>query len=186
MPYPDPHRATTRWYDTDRMHRALRLIIATGLPAVGLCLVIGLTTFIVQIGARPGHGRVDSMPDALETSSSHAGRPLSRSASGHPTSVRDKVLRSYYGSGPGQRGPFRVGQPGMWGLSWIFSCGRNQAGQFAVIGYSTLIGNDISAAASGPSGRGVTWTSRDPGRHVLTVNSRCQWKIMVVLPARAG
>jgi hypothetical protein len=168
------------------MHRALRLIIATGLPAVGLCLVIGLTTLIVQIGARPGHGRFVSAPEALRTSGGPAGAPPSSLAGGHPMTDRDKVFRSYQGSGPGRRGPFRVGQPGKWGLSWVFSCPRNQAGQFLVIGYSALIGNVISAAAAGPSGHGVTWTSRDPGRHVLTVNSRCQWKIKVVLPAQDG
>lgn len=162
----------------------LRLVIASGIPAAGFCLVIGLTTLIVKIGGPSGPGQFISAPEALHTIGGRAWPPHSWSADGQPMAIGNRVVRMYRGSGHARRGPFRIGKPGTWGLAWAFSCGRHQAGQFTVTGRSAVIRDDIAAAAWGPAGRGIAWAIRDPGRHVLTVSSRCEWELTVVMPTR--
>ena len=170
-------------------HRALRLVIAAGIAAAGLCLVIGLTALVVKIGGRTGPGQPIAVPEAIDPSGSHDRLPLPMAPRGQDESHQLKTVHLYRGPGRGRRGrrgPFRIGRPGTWGLSWAFSCGTDHNGQFIATGHSPVTGTDIAVAASGPSGHGITWASSDPGRHVLTVNSRCTWTIRVVLPpARA-
>ena len=167
------------------VHRSLRLVIATGIAAAGLCLVIGLTALAVKIGAPAGPGHPGAGPDAIGLSASHDGLHRPASPGGRRRTPRVRTVHVYRGTGRGQRGPFLIGKPGTWGLSWAFSCGAGHDGQFVATGRSRAAGHDIAVAASGPAGHGITWASSDPGRHVLTVNSRCAWAIRVVLaPAR--
>ncbi len=162
--------------------RALRLVFATGIAAAGLCLVIGLTALVVRLGGQPGTGQPAAVPDAIGPFGSHDQLPIPVSPSGQDKKNPIRTVHVYRGSGRGRRGPFVIGMPGTWGLSWAFSCGADHDGQFIATGHSPVTGNDIAVAASGPAGHGITWASSDPGRHLLTVSSRCAWAIRVVLP----
>lgn len=164
------------------LHRALRLVVGTGIAAAGLCLVIGLTALVIRIGGQAGSGRPVAVPDAIGAAGRH-----DRLLVPVPSREQDmrhlvRTVHVYRGDGRGRRGPFRIGSPGTWGLTWAFSCGPAHDGQFTATGHSPVTGTDIAVAASGPSGHGITWASSDPGRHIVTVNSRCAWTIRVVLP----
>jgi len=168
------------------VHRVLRLLITTGIAADGLGLVVGLTALVVTIGAQPGPGQPVTMPDAIGPFASQGGGHPPVSPSGRHKGLPLRTVRVYRGTGGGERGPFRIGPPGTWGMSWAYRCGADYDGQFIATGHSPVSGNDLAVTQSGPAGRGITWASSDPGRHRLTVTSPCTWVIRVVLaPARS-
>jgi hypothetical protein len=133
---------------------------------------------MVKVGARFGSGPLTSAPEAIDPSAGHVNPD--------PTAApqiarRARTVRRYAGSGRGRSGPFLIGAPGTWGLSWDFHCADHD-GQFIVTDHSRSAGSDI-AVAPGLAGHGVAWASNDPGLHVLTVNTPCKWTIRVLVPS---
>ncbi|HVB42968.1 MAG TPA: hypothetical protein VNF47_09725 [Streptosporangiaceae bacterium] len=173
----------------------LRLAMATGTVAAGCCLVLAMVSLVVAMGQT----RVDS------TASSHAfgdqptgpggtggtgtGASPGSSASpgsGHDTGATGSIavgatLARFSGTGM-DRTAFVVGKPGDWGLSWRFACFRTSGGFLAVHVDNVQSARHVRLSTSGSSGHGLAWSSRDPGRHSVTIMSDCAWVVEVVLP----
>ena len=171
------------------VHRVLRLVIAVGTAATGVCLVIALTVLVVQLGAT-GVGRTaPRRPIAASQSGnstvSRRGRPRPGPAGPATRWIAGPAIASFRGTGPARHDHFAVSSPGTWGLSWSFSCPAPRSGFFRLTAKGTTTGDDVELDVAGPTGRGITWNTRDAGAHSLEVSSHCTWTARVVLPTTA-
>jgi hypothetical protein len=96
------------------------------------------------------------------------------------------VIETYRGAGPARNFRFLIADPGNWGLSWSLACRPGQAGSLMVTGSPARAAEAMEVDAFGPAGHGITWYTRDPGNHSLSVFSRCAWTVQVVLPRSAN
>ncbi len=124
--------------------RALRLLVAAGIAAAGLCLVIGAVALVAAAGA-PSRGATVT-PTAHQSAALRsdqagaAGRSRTRAAAGSrtraaaggrtgaggPSPARPALLLGLAGDGSEITRRFRVGRPGTWNLSWSFHGCRGQ------------------------------------------------------------
>src|SRR5690242_8019552 len=144
--------------------RAARLLITAGAWGAGLCLVVGLVA--LEAG---GSGQVANLASA------HDRDGLVRSTTTNVTQAR----HVYKGSGDHTVGPFRIGPHGRWRLGWSYRC--TAAGMTGHLSIREK-GHAVSVTASGPSGRGQTWTDGGTGQHALTIRSNCRWTVRVAGP----
>lgn len=179
------------------IHRVMRLVLACGFVAAGLCLVLGMTTLAVTMGS-PGHrpGSPDDAAAAVRQVSNdtaprvHASRQAAGSGSasrdahgGRNTATRaGRTIASLHGTRGPAHARFVVTGPGAWGVSWSFSCPAGRTGHLVV--RETSSGSDarVEIDGSGRTGGGTTWNFRDPGDHSLVITSVCPWALRVVLP----
>jgi hypothetical protein len=175
--------------DRPAVHRALRLVIAAGTAAAGVCLVLAMTVLAVQLGAAGVARSASSRPIvAAQSGSSEASRGGPRpTASAGPASswIAGPAIATFHGTGPARNDQFAVREPGSWGLSWKFSCSARQSGGIRLTAKGTVAGHHVVLDAAGPSGRGVTWNTRDAGIHILDVSTSCSWTATVILPKSA-
>lgn len=226
--------------------RVLRLIMAAGAAAAGLCLILALTALATSFGdakigdagnyTTGGMGPGKSQQSDLNRSAGsahrgghhpqHPGRhgtrsPVSgRSRSGSPrpggshrptptptpTQTHQpspaptqsptaspsggpqpgSTVEAYQGTASATEGPFHIGQPGNWGVSWAFQCPAGRSEDFSVTETAGRSGRPLPGGlqidTSGPSGSGLAWQSADVGSHFLQVTSGCSWTVNVVLP----
>jgi hypothetical protein len=159
---------------TPVIHRALRLVIAAGTAAAGICLVLALTVLVVQLGAtgvaRTASNRPVATSQSGDTSASLGGRW-----------VAGPAIASFHGTGPARHHHFAVSSPGIWGLSWSFSCSTRRPGHFQLTVKGTTTGDDVEVEVASPAGRGITWNTGAAGAHSLDVSSDCSWTARVVL-----
>jgi hypothetical protein len=159
--------------------RALRLVMAAGAAAAGLCLVLAMIALAVTIGGANIAGTVSDHAPKRH----HGGTTSPAQPRPHP----GPAIVVYQGSGSGKHGPFDIKAPGTWGLGWTFRCPAGLQDGFSVgeigSGQNTA-GKDIEISASGPAGSGLSWDPGDPGRHSLIVVSDCPWTIRIRLPRR--
>ena len=164
-----------------RGHRAVRLALACGFAAAGLCLVLGMTALALAVGSSDQPGAPDDAIAARAVSSTSHATP-----SPHPPKVTatraGRTIASLQGTTGTAHAQFGVSKPGTWGLSWSSRCPGGRPGHLVV--RETTPGSDTTAEVD-VSGRGTVWTFRDAGEHSLTVTSDCPWALQVVLP-RAG
>jgi len=167
------------------VHRALRLAIATGTAAAGVCLVLAMTVLVVRLGAAGVAPTASSSPIAAsqsgESDASRGGPWPAASGTASPW-MAGPAIASFRGTGPVRHAHFAVSSPGTWGLSWAFSCPAQRPGNLRLTAKGTVSGDDVELDVPGPTGRGITWNSRDAGGHFLDVSSDCSWTARVVLP----
>lgn len=177
-------------------HRAVRLALAAGVVAAGLCLVLGMTVLAVTIGSSAA---VPADPDAVGrafqpvSNQGTAARPGS-SSSHHETRFHRAALplagrtvtTVHGGATAPSRAVFPVATPGTWGLSWILRCRVGATGHLIVTEGTGPSPYAFEIDASGRSARGTSWHIRDPGRHSLTITSTCSWSIRIVLAKTAA
>jgi len=168
------------------VHRALRLVIAAGTAAAGVCLVLGMTALVVKMGSEGVSGSADSGPiSARQASNLTAGHGPARPSDPPNTAphwIAGPVVASFRGARLARRAEFHIAGRGAWGLSWSFRCVAGRSGSLLVTGSAKLTGYDLEIDASGPAGRGITWYTTDPGNHSLDIISDCSWAVRVVLP----
>ncbi len=168
------------------VHRALRLVIAAGTAAAGVCLVLGMTALVVKMGDDGVAGAANSRPiTARQASNLTAGHGDARPAGppkAPPHWLAGPAIASFRGAGHANDAEFRVASHSAWGLSWSFRCAAGRAGRLIVTGSTRAAGYDLQIDASGPAGHGITWYASDPGNHSLDIISGCSWAVRVVLP----
>lgn len=151
-------------------HRVLRLIMAVGAVAVGLCVVLAMVALVIRLGDSPAR-------TITRTSNVGATYPgPSASATGQASGL---ALASYLGRGSGER-TFRLRAAGRIALAWSYRCPPGRAARF-VLGQALVpADHGIDQDRSGPSGGGITVLTENAGRHVLVVVSDCNWSIRVL------
>ncbi len=155
-------------------HRALRLIMAVGAVAVGMCVVLAMVALVVRLGGNPAR-------NVAKTSDIGAAYPLPRDLSGQPPAA---TLARYQGEGSGERA-FMLRMPGHIVLAWSYQCPVGRAARFTF--GQALVPADVGLDQYRTEriGSGTMELSEDAGRHVLVVVSDCRWTISLV-QHRAG
>lgn len=172
------------------VHRALRLVIAAGTAAAGVCLVLAMTVLVIQLGATRVTRTASSRPTVVSQSGNSTaslggpGPTASDGTAGHW--IAGPAIASFNSTGAARNDQFAVSSPGTWGLSWTFSCPARRSGTFQLTAKGTTTGDDVELDVAGPTGRGITWNTRDAGDHSLDVSSDCSWTARVVLPKTPG
>lgn len=155
--------------------------MAAGTAAAGMCLVLALLalmaargdTTVSNVAASHGMARGDRGHRTPGRRPPHLpGQP------GHQ--VADPTLATYRGTGSAKPHRFTVDKPGDWGLSWSFGCPAGH-GIFSISERHSGSGKEIKVNASGPSGHGISFQTKDPGDHSIAVTSDCSWKVRVFL-----
>ena len=178
------------------IHRGVRLVLAAGVAAAGVCLILGMTVLAATV-ATSGSGSADSDaagrtiqpvsdesapaaprhgPGGTGTHRRHAAPPLT-----------GRTIAYFYGANRPARAHFRIATPGSWGLMWAFRCQGRTTGHLLVTERASTASDNIVIDASGRTGDGTAWAIRDPGGHSLAIFSDCPWSIRIALPnALAG
>src|SRR5690242_16158035 len=203
-PWPSPGSLRT---GIPGAHRLMRLAVAGGVVAAGLCLVLGMLVLVVTVGSSGG---VPAEPDSAAGSVRQVSN-VHRTGSPHPShrprevhgalTPAGRTIAAFHGANQPAHADFKVSSPGTWGLQWAFACrdgrsdpsgrdgGSGQAGRTGSL-VVTEIGrasrDNVEIDASGRTGRGATWAFRDAGDHSLAIVSNCSWSIRIVRPADAG
>jgi hypothetical protein len=172
----------------------LRLVLASGLAAAGLCLILGLTALAATLGTGQEAADPDNMVAAVKPVGNEGTPGTSASpsaASGTSGDLRTpplagRTIASLHGAGRPMRTHFQVGRPGTWGMAWGFRCIAGHTGHLIVKERRGVSGSNVDIDASGRTGAGTTWNVLDPGRHSLTIMSGCSWSLRLVLPKSAA
>jgi len=163
---------------------ALRLTLAIGTGAAGLCVVFGMVSLVVALG----NGEV---VDPLSTATNGAPLPVATSArhEAGPSGtglVAGAAIASYRGPGAVRPARIRINVPDTWGIYWSFICPAGRQGDFAVKDTSNGTPGQLNIHDMGQRGQGLWWNIREPGYHILLIISDCSWRAQVVLPARVN
>jgi hypothetical protein len=175
-----------------RLHRSLRLIIAAGTAAAGLCLVIGSVAMVAAAGGTKARSTASSGrdPGPGVPASGHLPRGITGgTGSGHGTDQGGKssyrvgrTLDKFQGTGSGERGKFNIPEPGLWGIAWSYSCPQTP-GTFVLGQTNVWLTYSIDVNVHGAAGHGLTWIT-SAGRHSLVIVSGCTWQLRVVARAK--
>ncbi len=92
------------------------------------------------------------------------------------------MVAFYRGTGPRELHSFRIAAPGEWGISWSFRCASQRPSSFGVRETGGQPPAGLTVSAFGPSGRGLSWNTLDPGTHELSVSTGCSWVVRIVAP----
>ncbi len=159
--------------------RTLRLVMVAGSAGAGLCLVLAMIALVVTFGG------AKVSPAASTKRTRDTSTSLSRTSQRQSPPAWPKepgsTIADYRGVGSGRRGRFHVDEPGVWGLSWGFSC-RGRQGRFTVRETEPDGRAAIEIRSSGAAGHGISWVTRDAGYHSLVIASGCSWTAKIVLP----
>lgn len=168
MPYPGTPLLTAQ-------HRVLRLIMAVGAVAVGLCVVLAMVALVVSFGSSPAR-------NVAKTSGIGAAYPQPRVLAGHAPAA---TLARYQGKGSGERA-FMLRTPGGVVLAWSYRCPAGKAARFTL--GQALVPADLGLDLyrTGRVGSGSTQLREDAGRHVLVVVSDCTWTLSVMRHRATG
>jgi len=167
------------------VHRALRLVVAAGTATAGVCLVVGMTALVVKFGAvapRSAAGPVK----ARQTGDLTASRETPSPARARRHLIPGAVIAAYHGAALARRVEFQVKLPGTWGLAWAFSCPDGLPGSLVVTENDSTGHDDPAIEASGPVGRGISWTVGNPGHQSMRIVSGCPWTVRVSCPGRTA
>ena len=159
MPYPGTPLLTAQ-------HRVLRLIMAVGAVAVGLCVVLAMVALVVSLGGSPAR-------NVAQTGHGSAAYPQPRVLTGHAPAA---TLARYQGKGSGERA-FMLRTPGRIVLAWSYRCPAGRAARFTL--GQALVPADLGLDQyrTGRIGSGSTQLREGAGRHVLVVVSDCAWTL---------
>lgn len=152
-----------------QVHRALRLFVAVGTWAAGLCLVIGVIVLVVST-ASPGKLDPTAVTSRASTKAVRADAPAARSV---------RVIGAFAGYGDRTSRSFRIDDARPWQLQWSYTCPvKLHVGLLVVkVANPGAVGATISQ--SGAGGRGATSISPDGPIHHLVVISSCSWTMKV-------
>ena len=172
----------------------MRLVLASGLAAAGLCLILGLTALAATLGtgqdaADPGNMAAAVKPVSNDgTPGTSASPPAASRTSDDQRTPRPagRTIASLHGAGQPMRTHFRIGRPGAWGMAWRFTCIAGHTGHLIVREGPGVSRSNVEFDASGRAGGGTTWNILDPGRHSLTIVSDCSWSLRLMLPKSAA
>lgn len=200
-PQPDhlPRHAAAPRLLRPSYQRALRLLVAAGIAAAGLCLVIGAVALVAATGA-PSRGATLTptahQSAALRSDQAGAGggragatnrsrastAAASRTDSGGSSPARPALLLGLAGDGSEVTRRFRLVGPGSWQLSWSYHDCRGPGPRRTAFLVTDGSATGIDLAGSGPAGHGATSAYADPGWHHLVIRSGCSWAIRVTGP----
>jgi hypothetical protein len=158
-------------------HRLVRLLLTAGGAAAGMCLVVGLVTLMVALGA-PHH----QAPRAAGQFGGHSGESRANGGGAGRKVGRTVAAVSGHGGRLGREIP--VHEQTVWGLAWSFHCPPGRSGEFTVRDSDHAAGNRVDFTASGAHRAGLWWVRARTFR-VLHIVSGCPWHARVVLPAEA-
>lgn len=191
---PQPPRIPLHAAPAGQRQRVLRLFIAAGTGAAGLCLVIGSVALVASAGGRPRSTTVTSashLSPARPSPARLSPARLSpaRTAHGGSTpglhgprlsSAHGRTILSSAGRGAGTSRRFTISGTGTWQLKWsYYDCSaQGGKGEFVVTETGTVPGASLSEF--GTAGHGTAWAYRDKGSHHLVIRSECAWRIAVV------
>lgn len=162
-----------------RLHRSLRLIIATGTATAGLCLVIAMVAMVAAAGGTSAASTASSGKEPRPGMTA-GGQPGTGTHSGGQPSYRaGRTLEEFQGTGSGERGKFNIPAPGQWGIAWSYSCARNTPGTFVLGQTNVGLAYAIDVNVHGLGGHGLTWVT-GAGQHSLVIISGCTWQLRVV------
>lgn len=172
----------------------MRLALASGLAAAGLCLILGLTALAATLGTSKEPADPNNMVAAVKPVSNDGTPGTSASPPAAPGTSGDqraqphpgRTIASLHGAGRTTRTHFQIGRPGTWGMAWRFTCVAGHTGHLIVKERPGVSGSNVGIGASGRAGAGTTWNIRDPGRHSLTIRSDCSWSLRLFLPRSAA
>ncbi len=178
------------------IRRGVRLVLAAGVAAAGVCLILGMTMLAATVGTS-GSGSADSdaASRVIRPVSDESAPAAPRQAPGGTSTRRHdaapplagRTIAYFYGASRPARAHLRIATPGSWGLMWAFRCQGRMTGHLLVTERANTAGDGIVIEASGRTGDGTTWAVRDPGGHSLAILSDCPWSIRIALPtALAG
>jgi hypothetical protein len=150
-------------------HRALRLFVAGGTWAAGLCLVIGVIVLVVSTAS-------PSRLDPTAATSSARGKTVRGDG---PAARSLRVIGAFAGYGDRSTRSFRIDDTRPWLLRWSYTCpARLHAGLLVVeVANPGAVGATVSR--SGAGGGGVTSINPDGPSHHLVVISTCSWTLKV-------
>lgn len=175
---PPPASRGDEWFpsadwDQPPPNRLLRLLIAAGSAAAGMCVVVALVTLVITLGA---HAR--KLPLAAASAS---GRTRQDSGRGTGLTV-GRTVATLTGNGGPDRHTVRVQARATWGLAWSFRCPPGRSGTFTVRADGPARTSRVTITASGRHERGMWWDFGDPGLRLLRVRSTCPWHASIVRP----
>jgi hypothetical protein len=156
-------------------HRVLRLIMAVGAVAVGLCVVLAMVALVVSLGGSPAR-------NVAKASDVGTAYPRPRDLSGHAPAA---VLARYQGKGSGERA-FMLRAPGRIVLAWSYQCPAGRAARFTLGQALVPADHGLDQYRTGRIGSGTTQLSEDAGRHVLVVVSDCTWTLSLTRHRAGG
>ncbi|HUJ04663.1 MAG TPA: hypothetical protein VLX31_00995 [Streptosporangiaceae bacterium] len=161
--------------------RTLRLVMVAGSAGAGLCLVLAMIALVVAFGG----AKVSPTASTKRTKDTSASlnRTSQRPSPRAWPKVPGSTIADYRGAGSSRRDIFHIDQPGVWGLSWRFSCRVGQ-GRFMAREIDPDGRQAIEIRSSGAAGQGISWATGDAGRHSLVITSGCSWTAKIVLPRR--
>ena len=151
-------------------HRVLRLIMAVGAVAVGLCVVLAMVALVARLGDSPAR-------TVAKTSSLGSSYP--RTADADPGRTADVTLARFFGGGSGERA-FMLRTPGRIAVAWSYRCRPGRPARFVLGEALVPAGLGLDQDRTGLRGAGRTMLTEHAGRHVLVVVSDCAWAIRVL------
>jgi hypothetical protein len=149
--------------------RALRLFVAAGTCAAGLCLVIGAIVLVIS-AVGPSKAAPVAATSAAGARAAKAGPPAHRP---------DRVIAAFAGYGDRTSRSFRVDKAAAWQIQWSYRCPANRHAGLLVVGVADPGAAGAAISQNGTGGRGVTSVSRDGPAHQLVVISSCSWTMKV-------
>jgi len=195
-----PRHAAPPFWSTQRYrldaHRALRLFVAAGTSAAGLCLVTGSIALAVSAAEPSQAGHLTTASATRPDDASHRqpiplggaasdSRGRSWAPSGQPapsTSAADtpgRLIAAFAGRGDITTRQFWVNDAAGWQIQWAYSCPANVPVGLLVVEDAEPGSVSTSITQSGSAGRGDTWLDHDGRAHRLVVLSTCSWTMTV-------
>ncbi len=152
-----------------QVHRALRLFVAGGTWAAGLCLVIGVIVLVISTAS----------PSRLDQAAATSSTGLKADRTDAAAARARHVIGAFAGYGDRSTRSFRIDDARPWLLQWAYTCpARLHAGLLVVeVANPGAVGATVSQ--SGAGGRGATPINPDGPSHHLVVISTCSWTLKV-------
>lgn len=168
-------------------HRALRVFVAAGSCAAGLCLLIGSIVLVAAAAdndrGQPARAAADQT--RLATGPGRAGQLAAGRAA--KAAARDRrrpgayrVVTAFSGRGNQTTRPFRLRPHLRWELRWTYNCPAAAVGQLIVEAAGGTEAAGASIYQTGIGGTGSTWLNTGGPKHSLVVISTCSWTMKAV------
>jgi hypothetical protein len=151
-----------------RAHRALRLFVAAGTWAAGLCLVVGSVALVAETA---GPANQTHVATAAGVHHLRAG-VLARGPAAPAT-------HTFRGTGNRTTGQFTVTPRARWELRWSYACPAVKPAGHLLIREGGAGATGLSVSATGRAGSGSTSAYARAAAHYLVVIANCAWTIQV-------
>jgi hypothetical protein len=149
--------------------RALRLFIATGTWAAGLCLVVGSVALVAETTGPANETHVAT------AAGEHPLRPGELTGNQGPAAL----ARTFQGTGNRTTSQFTVAPHRQWELHWSYACPAATPAGHLLIREGGAGNAGVSVSATGRAGAGSTSAYARAAAHYLVVIANCTWTIRV-------